>query len=208
MMKKADAIALARQTIAQEAEALQAIAAELGDAFWETCELIAGCKGLVWVTGVGTSGSVGSRFAHILTDCGVRSVFLSPDLGLHGHSGALSASEVLVAISRGGESVEVNEMSAIANARSLETIAFVDNVASTLARTCRHVLRVHSPSEHELGGYCATTSTVACSAMCDAVCAVVLKLKGYTVEEFRHTHPGGAVGVAVSKDKPIGGGHE
>jgi arabinose-5-phosphate isomerase len=198
-MKKLEAIGLAQETIKHEADALAALTRALGDAFWKTCGLIAGCKGIVWVTGVGTSGATGSRFAHILTDCGVRSIFLSPDLGLHGHSGAMAASEVLVAISRGGESAEVNAMVAIANARSLVTIAFVDSEASALARTCRHVLPIHSPKEYELGGYCATTSTVVCSAVCDAVCAVVLKLKGYSFEEFSGTHPGGAVGLAASR---------
>ena len=205
-MRKAEALALARETIGHEAEAVAALVPALGDAFWKTCQLIAGCKGIVWVTGVGTSGIAGARFAHILTDCGVRSVFLSPDLGLHGHSGAMTASEVLVAISRGGESAEVNAMVIIANRRRLTTIAMVDNEASTMARTCRHVLPVHSPAEGELGGYCATTSTVVCLAVCDAICAVVLKFKGYTFAEFGGTHPGGAVGVAVSKRGSGAGG--
>jgi arabinose-5-phosphate isomerase len=207
-MKKSAAIALAKRTISQEASTLRALSASLGEAFWETCERIAGCTGIVWVTGVGTSAAVGGRFAHILTDCGARSVFLSPDLGLHGHSGVMAASEVLVAISRGGESEDVNEMAAIAASRSLETIAFVDDEASSLARICRLVLPVHSPPEYELGGYCATTSTVACSALCDAVCAVVLQTKGYTFEQFSPTHPGGAVGRARHRRGSNTGGRE
>jgi D-arabinose 5-phosphate isomerase GutQ len=198
-MDKPEALELARQTIRNEADALQALLPALGDAFWETCGLIAGCKGIVWVTGVGTSAAIGSRFAHILTDCGVRSIFLSPDMGLHGHTGAMVAGEVLVAVSRGGESAEVNTMAAIADSRSLVTIAFVESELSTLARACRHVLPMHSPREYELGGYCATTSTVVCAAMCDAICAVVLQLKGYTIAEFRGTHPGGAVGLSMKK---------
>jgi arabinose-5-phosphate isomerase len=205
-MKKLEALALAQETIRQEADAVAALAPAFGETFWTTCRLIAGSKGIVWVTGVGTSGIAGARFAHILTDCGVRSIFLSPDLGLHGHSGAMAASEVLVAISRGGESPEVNAMVAIANARSLVTIALVDDEASALARTCRHVLPIHSPKEYELGGYCATTSTVVCSAVCDAICAVVLKLNRYTLAEFSGTHPGGAVGRAVSEHKLGTGG--
>jgi D-arabinose 5-phosphate isomerase GutQ len=207
-MRHPEAVALAVETIRREAEAVAAAAPALGDAFWKTCELIARCKGIVWVTGVGTSGMVGERFAHILTDCGVRSVFLSPDIGLHGHSGAMVASEVLVAISRGGESDEVNTLAAVANARSLTTLAFVDRESSTLARSCRHVLPIHSPEEYELGGYCATTSTVVTSAVCDAVCAVVLKLKGYTFADFSGTHPGGAVGLAASKGRSGVGGRE
>ena len=207
-MKRSEALAVAREMMSREAEAVAAMAPAIGDAFWTACGLIARCKGIVWVTGVGTSGMVGARFAHILTDCGVRSIFLSPDLGLHGHSGAMAASEVLVAISRGGESAEVNTLAAIANSRSLATIAFVDNESSVLARTCQHVLPIHSPTEYELGGYCATTSTVVCSAVCDAICAVVLKHKGYTLAEFSGTHPGGAVGRAVSRRSSRAGGTE
>jgi D-arabinose 5-phosphate isomerase GutQ len=205
-MKKPEALALARETIGHAAQAVAALAPALDDDFWKVCQLIAGCRGIVWVTGVGTSAAIGARFAHILTDCGARSVFLSPDVGLHGHSGALAASEVLVAISRGGESAEVNAMVAIANQRRLTTIGLVDNEDSTMARACRQVLPFHSPAEYELGGYCATTSTVVCSAVCDAVCAVVLKLKGYTLAEFRGTHPGGAVGLAVSGRRSRVGG--
>ena len=207
-MDLTNALRLARSTVSQEADSLRELAESLDDRLWEAARRIAECSGIVWVTGVGTSAAVGERCAHILTDCGVRSVFLSPDLGLHGHSGVMAASEVLVAISRGGESVDVNEMAAIATARSLETIAFVDNEASSLARICRLVLPVHSPPEYELGGYCATTSTVVCSALCDAVCAVVLKLKGYTFEQFSPTHPGGAVGQARLKRGPNTGDSE
>jgi arabinose-5-phosphate isomerase len=205
-MRKSEAMVLAVETIRHEAEAVAAMAPALGDTLWNVCGVIARCKGIVWVTGVGTSGMVGARFAHILTDCGVRSVFLSPDIGLHGHSGAMAASEVLVVISRGGESAEVNTLAAIARARSLTTIALVEDEASSLARACQHVLTIHSPQEYELGGYCATTSTVVCSAVCDAICAVVLKLKGYTFTEFGGTHPGGAVGLTVSKRRSGVGG--
>jgi arabinose-5-phosphate isomerase len=201
-MEQRQALELARETIRNEADALMALLPDLGEAFWTTCTLIAGCPGIVWITGVGTSAAMGSRFAHILTDCGVRSFFMSPDIGLHGHSGAMAPGEVLVAISRGGESGEVNSMATIGNSRGLETIAFAENLQSPLARTCRHVLPMRSPQEYEVGGYCATTSTVVCAAMCDAIAAVTLKLKGYTIEEFRGTHPGGAVGKSMNKPTP------
>jgi len=191
------ALQLARSTLIQEADSLRELAEGLDDRLWEVARRIAGCPGLVWVTGVGTSAAIGERFAHILTDCGVRSIFLSPDIGLHGHSGAMAAGEILVALSRGGESDEVNRMVEIANRRGLITVALVHDPDSTLARACAHVLPVRSPEAFELGGYVATTSTVVACGMCDALAALVLKLTGYTVDQFRHTHPGGAVGQSL-----------
>ena len=195
------ALELARTVMQQEIEAIQSLADELGDAFRTCAELLSDCSGLVWVTGVGTSAAVGSRFAHVLTDCGARSVFLSPADGLHGHTGVMTPDDILVTMSRGGESREVNQMVEIANQLGVTTVAFVHNTESTLARTCHHVLPIRSKQEYELMGYVATTSTVAFSVMCDALCAVVLEVKGYTPEQLGRTHPGGAVGRILASSQ-------
>ena len=197
-MDRDTALQLARQTMAQHVDAIEGLANELDEAFWSCARLLADCAGLVWVTGVGTSAAVGSRFAHILTDCGARSMFLPPSDGLHGHSAVMSSDDVLVTMSRGGESGEVIGMAEIANQRNVATVAFVHNTSSTLARICRHVLPIQSKSEYELMGFVATTSTIAYSAMCDALSAVVLEAKGYTLEELGQAHPGGAVGQALA----------
>jgi arabinose-5-phosphate isomerase len=201
------ALALAREVMSHETETLQALAEGLGDAFWECAQVLSNCSGLLWVTGVGTSAAVGERFAHILTCCGARSMFLSPADGLHGHAGVMTADDVLVAMSRGGESSEVNEMVHIANQREVATVAFVHDTRSTLALACRYVLPICSKQEYELMGYLATTSTVAYSAVCDALCAVVLEAKGHTPEQFAKTHPGGAVGRELVSSR-TGGGRE
>jgi D-arabinose 5-phosphate isomerase GutQ len=143
------ALALGREIMHQEAESVQALAEGLDHAFWECAQLLSNCSGLIWVTGVGTSAAVGSRFAHILTDCGARSMFLSPADGLHGHIGVMTPDDVLVAMSRGGESSEVNQMAEIADQRGVTTIAFVHNTESTLAWTCRYVLPIRSKPEYE-----------------------------------------------------------
>lgn len=190
------ALAIARRTLAQEADALQTLSNVLDQSFWVAARKITECPGLVWVTGVGTSAAVGERFAHVLTDCGVRSVFLAPDLGLHGHCGAMASGELLVAISRGGESSEVNQMIKIASDLGVASLALVGSSTSTLARLAQHILLVPTPDEYELGGYAATTSSLAASAVCDALAAVVLQMTGYSLERVRRTHPGGAVGRA------------
>ena len=197
-LERAQAIAAARQTIQQEVETLQALQDVLGEQFWQAARLLCDCPGVVWTTAVGTSATVAERFAHILTCSGGRSMFLSTQDGLHGHTLVIQPGDVLVAMSRGGESKEVNQMVSIANRRQAGTIAFVHNTTSTLARACQYVLPIPSPQEFELGGYLATTSTVAFSAMCDALCAVVIAEKGFDPKEFGTTHPGGAVGEVLT----------
>lgn len=200
-MDREKALNLAKQTLLQEVDTLQALADSMDDTFWQIANLLSTCPGLIWVTAVGTSAAVAARFAHILTCCGARSMFLSPSDGLHGHTGVIQVGDILIAMSRGGETMEVIQMVQIANDRNADTIAFVNNEDSNLAHACQYILPIQSPHRYELMGYIATTSTVAYSAVCDALCAVVLDAKGYTRKEFAKTHPGGAVGQVLSSSK-------
>jgi arabinose-5-phosphate isomerase len=194
------ALELARDSVAAQIGALQALSAQFGESLPAAAHAIAACPGITWTSAVGTSSAVALRLAHILTDCGVRSMFLSPDLGLHGHSGAMASGEVLVAISRGGLSEEVNLLVGIARARGLATIGLLHDDTSPLAKLCDLVIPVRTPGELELGGYCATTSSLAASAVGDALCALVLQITGYSPAQLAQTHPGGAVGKALASD--------
>lgn len=200
-MDREKAFELAKQTLMQEVETLQALTESMDDEFWQVANLLFTCTGIIWVTAVGTSAAVAARFAHILTCCGARSMFLSPSDGLHGHTGVIQSEDVLIAMSRGGETMEVIQMVQIAEDRNADTIAFVNDKDSNLAHACSFVLPIQSPSQYELMGYIATTSTVAYSAICDALCAVILDANGYTPEKFAQTHPGGAVGQVLKSSK-------
>ena len=199
---KSQAIDIARAAIHHEVLTLQKLENELGEPFWQCARLLIDCPGLVWITAVGTSAAVGMRFAHILTCTGGRAMFLYPSDGLHGHTNIMHPGEVLVAMSRGGESQEVVQMVSIANQMGVKTIGFVHDIESSLARSVQCVLPIQSPQDYELMGYLATTSTVAYSAVCDALCAVIARVKGFTPEQFAKVHPGGAVGhVLASSDE-------
>lgn len=200
-MDEAGALSLARQIITQETDTLRQFAEGLDTVFWRCAQRIGGCSGMVWTAGVGTSAAVAERFAHILNCCGRRCMFLHPSDSLHGHAGVLSEGDLLIAMSRGGESSEVNQLVAIANQLGVTTMAFVHNTDSALANSCQMVLPIRSRQEYELQGVLATTSTVAFCAMCDALAAVVWELTGYTLEEFSRTHPGGAVGRELHSEE-------
>jgi len=193
-MDEATGLSLAKRIISQEAATLEDLIEELDGVFWECAQRIAECSRMVWTTGVGTSAAVAERFAHLLNCCGRRAMFLHASDSLHGHSGALREEDLLIAMSRGGETWEVNQLVAIANQLGVSTMGFVHDTDSTLALSCQVVLPIRSRQEYELQGVLATTSTVAFCAMCDALAAVVWELRGYSLEEFRRTHPGGAVG--------------
>ena len=78
-------------------------------------------------------------------------------------------------------------------------IGLTEKPASTLAKMCDVVLKVQAPADIDPYGMIATGSSLVNAAFCDALCVVLLKLRGYTREEFGTTHPGGAVGIKLSQ---------
>src|SRR4030067_3597644 len=123
------ALDIGRAAIHQEALTLQKLEHELGESFWQCARLLIDCPGLAWITAVGTTAAVGMRFAHVLTCSGARAMFLSPSEGLHGHTNIMQPGEVLVAMSRGGESQEVIQMVIIANQLGVKTIGLFHALA-------------------------------------------------------------------------------
>ncbi len=193
-------VEIARETIQQDIDTLQSLIKHLDQTFLGVARKICDCQGLIWITAVGTSAAVGMRFAHILTCSGQRAMFLSPSEGLHGHTSIFREGDLLIAISRGGESREVNQMIEIANKLGIEAIAFVSNPDSQMAKMSNQTLMIPCNQEYELMGILATTSTIAYSAICDALCAIVATEKGFSPKQFAQIHPAGAVGKALNSE--------
>ncbi len=124
----------ARRIVLSEASAVSAVAGQLDDSFVQVVAMLLDTKGKVFVTGSGTSGAVARRMGHLLAVCGTPSTFIHPMDALHGTMGVLTRGDVLIAISRGGESHEINDLSTRAIDRGLAVIALTAQPASTLGR--------------------------------------------------------------------------
>jgi arabinose-5-phosphate isomerase len=114
-------------------------------------------------------------------------------------SGALRSEDVLIALSKGGETVEVNYLAGVASQRGLKIIAITEQPGSTLGKTSDVCLKMVAPEGVDPYGMIATGSSLVNSALGDALCVVLLKLRGYSLESFSKTHPGGAVGRKIKE---------
>lgn len=205
-MSSEDLIALARTTISQELGGLETLLTQLNDpeispAFVEAAHRLLACTGKVLTAGCGTSRHVAARLAHLLSCCGTPALYIHPSDAQHGLGGAVTARDVLFLISKGGETDEINHLARIAMSRGATLIALTEQPASTLGRMSDVVLTFHAPSDVDPYGMIATGSSLFNSLLCDALCVVLLKLRGYTRDEFGQTHPGGAVGIKLAQEK-------
>lgn len=191
------------EVITQESASVAALVGQLeaqAAQFMTIAHLLLDCKGHVLVAGAGTSNAVGARLAHLLSCCGTPALFIHPGDSQHGLSGAVTDRDVLIALSKGGETTEVNHLVRIARTRGAKIVAFTEKPDSTLGSMADAVLRIQAAPGVDPYGMIATGSSLTTSAMGDALCVAMLKLRGYTKESFSATHPGGAVGHKIRQE--------
>lgn len=188
---------IANGVIELESQAVASLAGQLGPSLAEAATAMLNCTGHVIVAGSGTSHAVALRFAHLLSCCGTPALFLHPGDSQHGSAGAIRAEDVLVALSKGGETSEVNFLAGVARNRGALVIGITEKPQSTLGGLSHIVLQAKAPAGVDPYGMIATGSSLFNSALCDALCVVLLKMRGYSVEDFSQTHPGGAVGRMI-----------
>jgi D-arabinose 5-phosphate isomerase GutQ len=99
----------ARQVISVESRAVLSVCESLDQNFVAVVEVLLACTGKVLITGSGTSGTIAMRAAHLFSVGGTPAFYLSPGDGLHGGLGVRQKNDVVIAISKGGASEELNE---------------------------------------------------------------------------------------------------
>ncbi|WP_347350939.1 SIS domain-containing protein [Intrasporangium sp.] len=194
MSAESGILAVARQRMVAEADGIRAAAEAVDTTFVHAASLILTCEGKLFVGGSGTSGTVARRMAHILSVTGTPAVAFSPMDSLHGSSGAITATDLVLLISNGGASAEVIESARIVQRRGARVIALTRSHTTPLARLADLSVAVAVDARAELGGVVATGITLAQSAWGDALAEVLMRGRGYRWQQFMDTHPAGAVG--------------
>ena len=200
-MLESEIISLASHVIEQESAAISTLINQLDDNFARAAQTMLTCQGHILVAGAGTSHAVGMRLAHLLSCCGTPALFIHPGDSQHGLAGAVTDKDIVFAISKGGETTEINYLARIAKKRGALLIALTEKPDSTLGQMSDIVLKVVAPPEVDPYGMIATGSSLVNSAYCDALCVVLLNLRGYSKEQFGQTHPGGTVGLKLKDEQ-------
>jgi len=187
-------LAAGRARILAEAEALRSVGKALDDSFVLATQLIRAASGKVFTVGVGTSGPVAGRMAHLLSTSGTPAVFLHPGDALHGGLGAVTAGDVVLAISKGGGSTELNDFTSRAKARGAQLLAVTSKPDSPLALAADVAVILPQSPQSDPGGVIAMGSSLAVAAWGDALAIVLMQISGYAWEQVIDAHPSGAVG--------------
>ena len=184
----------ARRTLQIEAAALEALVQEVGDDFVNSVLAIHEAAGRVVVTGIGKTALVGRKIVATLNSTGSPAVFLHAADAIHGDIGMVQSGDVVLAISRSGETAELKMMALLTRQLGNPLIAMVSRKDCSLAKRADHLLLTPFTREADPNELAPTTSTTLQMAMGDAVATSLLALRGFSPEDFARYHPGGSLG--------------
>lgn len=187
-------IALAQETLSIEAQALNTMAARLGQEFVQATSLLLACTGRVVVMGMGKSGHVGRKIAATLASTGSPAMFVHPAEASHGDLGMITAADVVLAISNSGESEELTAILPLIKRMGVPMIAMTGRTQSALGLHADVVLDTSVDKEACPHNLAPTASTTAQLAMGDALAVSLLDARGFKADDFARSHPGGALG--------------
>jgi len=185
---------LARDTLDIEAQAITAMAQRLDGRFAQAMALMLACQGRVVVTGMGKSGHIGRKIAATLASTGTPAMFVHPAEASHGDLGMITPADAVLAISNSGESEELTAILPLIKRMGVPLVAITGRPASTLGRHADVVLDAAVDKEACPHNLAPTASTTAQLAMGDALAVALLDARGFRVDDFARSHPGGALG--------------
>ncbi|AIR67639.1 KpsF/GutQ family sugar-phosphate isomerase [Cedecea neteri] len=159
------------------------------------------CKGKIVVTGVGTSGIAARKIAHMLACVEHPAIYLSATDAAHGDLGFLRADDLMIMLSRGGNSDELTRLLPGIAARNVPLISVTENPDSAIAQAARLVISTGVKQEMDPLNMLATTSIILALAIFDAACACLMSESGYSKETLLAVHPGGDVGLTLSQQQ-------
>ena len=183
-----------KEVIRIEAEAVAALGPRINGSFARAVEMLFAARGRVVVTGMGKSGIIARKIVATLNSTGTPSLFLHPSDAVHGDLGMVRNDDVVVCLSKSGDTAELQNLVPLFKRIGVPIIALTASPASRLARLADVVLDIAVKEEACPYDLAPTASTTVSLALGDALAMALLDKRNFTVEEFALVHPGGNLG--------------
>ena len=196
-MKK-EILDYASQVLKEEADAVNGIRQYLNEDFVESVETILHSKGRLIVTGIGKSAIIGQKIVATLNSTGTPAVFMHAADAIHGDLGIIQPDDVVLCLSKSGNTPEIAQLIPFLKKNGNVLIAMVGNRESFLAREAKFVLNCTVAREASPNNLAPTCSSTAQLALGDALASTLIKLRGFTPEDFAKLHPGGILGKRLT----------
>jgi arabinose-5-phosphate isomerase len=198
MKSLSDIKIIARETIAIELAAVAKLESSINDDFVNAINLILSTKGRLIVAGIGKSANIANKMVATFNSTGQPAVFLHAADAIHGDLGNIQEGDVVICISKSGNTPEVKALVPFIKNMGNKIIALTGNPNSFLAIKSDFILDVSVEKEACPNNLAPTSSTTAQLVMGDAIAVSLLACKDFTEEDFARFHPGGILGKRLN----------
>ncbi len=185
---------IAKKTIESESKSIAKLADLLTDDFLKAVEIIYNSKGRLVVTGIGKSAIIAQKIVASMNSTGTPSLFLHASEAIHGDLGMVQPDDIVICISKSGNSPEIKVLVPILKHFGNSLIAITGNTTSFLAKGADFILDTTVESESCPNNLAPTNSTTAQLVMGDALAVCLMELREFKAQDFAKYHPGGALG--------------
>ena len=194
MITKENIIESAKKTLLSESQSIAKLTDYIDDSFVDTVKIIYNSKGRLIVTGIGKSAIIAQKIVATMNSTGTPSMFLHASEAIHGDLGMVQDDDVVICISKSGNSPEIKVLIPLLKRFGNKLIAITGNSNSFLGKEAHYTLNTFVESESCPNNLAPTNSTTAQLVMGDALAVCLMELRNFTSEDFGKFHPGGALG--------------
>ncbi len=187
-------LSIAKETIKKESNCIENLLNYVDNDFVSAVKEIFNSKGRVIISGIGKSAIIGNKIVATLNSTGTPSIFMHAAEAIHGDLGIIQADDIVICISKSGNTPEIKVLTPLVKARGNKLIAMVGNTDSYLAKSADYILNCTVEKEACPNNLAPTSSTTAQLVMGDALAVALLYCKNFTSEDFAKYHPGGSLG--------------
>jgi arabinose-5-phosphate isomerase len=183
-----------KEVVRIEAEAIRALIDRIDGRFQKAVDIMLKCRGRTIITGMGKSGIIGRKIVSTLNSTGTSAIFLHPAEGVHGDLGVVLKEDVVICISKSGNTEEILRLIPIFKRQGCAVITMTGNADSALGKQSNVILDISVKEEACPYDLVPTSSSTAALVMGDALALALFQERGLGVEDYAQLHPAGDIG--------------
>ena len=189
---------IALETLNLESKSISDLSSVIDSNFCEIIDILKECHGKIVLTGIGKSAIIGMKISATLNSTGSKSIFVHLGDALHGDMGVISEDDIVICISKSGESDEIKSLSNYLTKNEITLIGISCIKYSSLDKLSRMFIHTKIDREACHNNLAPTTSSACHLAIGDAIAMTLQKLKGFTPQDFSKYHPSGNLGKKLT----------
>ena len=189
---------IALETLNLESKSISDLSSVIDSNFCEIIDILKECHGKIVLTGIGKSAIIGMKISATLNSTGSKSIFVHLGDALHGDMGVISKDDIVICISKSGESDEIKSLSNYLTKNEITLIGISCVKDSSLNKLSRMFIHTKIDREACHNNLAPTTSSACHLAIGDAIAMTLQKLKGFTPQDFSKYHPSGNLGKKLT----------